>query len=213
MIACAPSPGIELLNQQGADVTYDPAFLDAGEADRAFEDLLRQVRFNAPEDSRVRLFGEWHEIPRRQVGYGDEGTCYRFAGCAVRARPWAETPALMALREALRSRTGFDANFVLVNLYRSGADSIGWHQDDEADLGPQPTILSLSLGATRDFQFRHRQAADNGLPTVTIPLAHGSLLTMRDPTNRSWKHQLPRRGGKQPESIGPRLNGTFRRIV
>src|SRR3990167_280381 len=176
MIACTTSIGIALLNQNGADVAYQPAFLGAGEADRAFEALLRQVQFNAPEDSRVHLFGEWHEIPLLQVGYGDQGTSYRFAGCTVRARPWAEVPALMMVRETLRSRCGFEANFVLVNLYRSRANSIGWHQDDEADLGPQPTILSLSLGAERDFQFRHRQAADNGLPTVTIPLAPGSPL-------------------------------------
>jgi hypothetical protein len=119
----------------------------------------------------------------------------------------------MAQRELIRSRCGFEANFVLVNYYRNGGDSIGWHQDDEADLGPHPMILSLSLGAKRDFQFRHCRAADNGLPTVTIPLAHGSLLTMRDPTNKNWKHRVPRRGGTCPERIGPRLNATWRGIV
>ena len=137
----------------------------------------------------------------------------------VPARPWI--PLLCTLRELLRERTGYAPNFVLVNYYRSGRDCIGWHADDERDLGNAPTILSLSLGATRDFQLRHREAFPRAgqaarrheLQTVTIPLCSGSLLIMRDPTNKNWKHQLPRRGGTQAATIGARLNLTWRRIV
>jgi len=107
------------------------------------------------------------------------------------------------------------------NYYRSGRDCIGWHADDEHDLGDAPTILSLSLGATRDFQFRHREVFPRAgqaarrpeLQTVTLPLGSGSLLIMRDPTNKDWKHQLPRRGGSKAALIGVRLNLTWRRIV
>ncbi len=105
--------------------------------------------------------------------------------------------------------------------YRSGRDCIGWHADDERDLGNAPTILSLSLGATRDFQLRHREAFPQAgqparrpeLQTVTIPLGSGSLLSMHDPTNKYWKHQLPKRGGSKAATIGARLNLTWRQIV
>ena len=108
----------------------------------------------------------------------------------------------------------------LSSYYRSGQDCIGWHADDERDLGDTPTILSLSLGATRDFQLRHREAFPRAgqaarrpaLQTVTLSLDSGSLLTMRDPTNKEWKHQLPRRGGRKAATIGGRLNLTWRRI-
>jgi len=94
------SDGIELLSQRGADIACHPGFLDADEADCACEGLFRQLQSNRPEDSRVRWFGEWHQVPRRQVGYGygDDGTSYSFTGCTVQARPWAESPALVALR-------------------------------------------------------------------------------------------------------------------
>jgi alkylated DNA repair dioxygenase AlkB len=129
----------------------------------------------------------------------------------VPARPW--TPTLARLRDLVRERAEFAANFVLVNGYRDGRDCIGWHSDDEADLGPAPEILSLSLGAPRDFQFRRRDAAASRLETVTLALQPGSLLVMRDPTNQRWQHQVPRRGGRHPERVGPRLNLTWRQIL
>jgi alkylated DNA repair dioxygenase AlkB len=107
-----------------------------------------------------------------------------------------------------------------VNHYRSGSDCVGWHADDERDLGDTPDILSLSLGAERNFQFRHRDAFPRAgkpalhpeLKTITMPLRSGSLLIMRDPTNKNWKHQLPRHGGKKAANIGERLNLTWRQI-
>ena len=209
------------LHQHGARVEYYPAFLSPIEAERYKQGLLTSLEFNAEEESKVRrpFSREKIAIPRRQTAYGDPGTSYTFAGCVVPARPWM--PLLCTLREVLRQRTGYEPNFVLVNYYRSGLDSIGWHADAERDLGNAPAILSLSLGAERDFQFRHRSAFPQvgkpalrpALQTVTIPLRSGSLLIMRDPTNKHWKHQLPRRGGKQAAEIGARLNLTWRRIV
>ena len=174
---------VDYLNEHGADVTYICGFLDPFEAEHFLHALLAEVEFNRPEDSRVFVHGKWLLIPRRQSGYGDPGTSYRFAGCTVSARPWAAAPSLARMREILHQRAGYEANFVLLNHYRHGADSIGWHQDDEADLGPAPQILSVSLGAVRDFQFRRRDAATSGVRTVSLALEAGSLLVMRDPTN------------------------------
>lgn len=205
---------VAYLNAHGADVVYMPRFLAPEEATFFYERLLAQVEFDPPEKTVVRrpFSKEKVPIPRLQTAYGDPGTSYRFSGITVHARPWI--PILLELREMLEKRSGCTPNFVLLNYYRSGRDSIGWHSDDEKDLGTRPEIASLSLGATRDFQFRHkedsgRKKRDRTLQTVTLPLEHGSLLVMRHPTNRNWKHQLPRRTGKTTDP-GARLNLTWR---
>jgi alkylated DNA repair dioxygenase AlkB len=189
------------LRSHGARVEYHPGFLSPEEADAALATLLATLVFEPPERSMVQLPFSRRRVPiaRRQTAYGEPGTAYRFSGLVVRARPWTEE--LWALREHLRARTGFAASY-------------------ESDLGPEPEIHSLSLGAVRDFQLRRKQASPRrGRPavgadpgTLTLPLAHGSLLVMRHPTNRDWKHQVPRRGGKHAERIGDRLNLTWRRI-
>jgi alpha-ketoglutarate-dependent dioxygenase alkB family protein 2 len=220
----SPGTGLEeslaYLNDHDAYVEYYPGFLSRAEAEYYWNALFDQLEFNPEEESKVRLpfSSEKIAIPRRQTAYGDSGTTYTFSGCVVPARIWI--PILVELRELLQVRTGYSPNFVLVNHYRSGSDYIGWHSDDERDLGDAPDILSLSLGAERDFQFRHRDAFPRAkrpalrpdLKTVTIPLRSGSLLIMRHPTNQNWKHRLPKRGGKQAKEVGERLNLTWRTI-
>lgn len=201
------------LNSHGASVEYRPSFLAPKAADRWLRQLIGELEFDPPHVSRMRqpFTGKWVDLPRRQAGYGDPGTSYAFSGGVVPGRPWLT--ALSDLRRRLRDETGIDSNYVLVNHYRNGADYVGWHADDEADLGPEPTILSLSLGATRDFQFRRKRDAALELETVTLALESGSLLVMRHPTNANWKHQLPRRGGGRPERVGERLSLTWRRTA
>lgn len=201
---------IECINRNGAVVELSADFLPPHEADRACSALMAELVFNTDEESRVRVRGRWYAIPRRQTAYGDAGTQYRFSGCTVPARPW--TPELASLRALVHERTGFDANFVLANHYRDENDCIGWHSDDEAGLGPKPEIVSLSLGAVRDFQLRRRDARVSGIRTVTVSLPHGSLLVLSDPTNKLWLHQLPRRGGANRGRIAPRLNLTWRQM-
>lgn len=202
------------LNEHGADVVYIPHFLAPEEASFFYEQLLAQVEFDPPEKTAVRrpFSKEKVPIPRLQTAYGDPGTSYRFSGITVHARPWI--PILLELKEILERRSGCTPNFALLNYYRSGRDSIGWHSDDEKDLGTRPEIASLSFGATRDFQFRNKddfgkKNQNRTLQTVTLPLEHGSLLIMRHPTNRNWKHQLPKRTGKATDP-GARLNLTWR---
>jgi alkylated DNA repair dioxygenase AlkB len=207
-------PSVAYLNEHGADVVYIPHFLAPEAASFFYEQLLAQVEFDPPEKTAVRrpFSKEKVAIPRLQTAYGAPGTSYRFSGTTVHARPWI--PILLELKEILGRQSGCTPNFVLLNYYRSGRDSIGWHSDDEKDLGTHPEIASLSFGATRDFQFRHKEDfgkkdRDRTLKTVTLALEHGSLLIMRHPTNRNWKHQLPKRTGKTTEP-GARLNLTWR---
>ena len=192
-----------------SSLRYVPRFYDEIAADTLMCSLLSSIEFDSIERSMIRrpFSCERIRIPRMQSAYGDAGTSYRFSGVTVESRPWTST--LDDVRGRLRAEGIIDANFVLVSYYRDGADYMGWHSDDERDLGDAPTIASLSLGAERAFRFRHKLPPHE---SRTLTLGHGSLLVMHHPTNRDWKHALPKRGGSRPERIGPRLNLTFRRV-
>lgn len=205
---------VESLGVAGANVEYLPDFLSPSEADHYYRRLMEEVQFNSPDESRVRrpFSSELVRIRRLQTAYGDPGTSYTFSGCTVVGRPWI--PVIAELRELLRTRAGAQCNHVLINHYRDGTDRIGWHRDSERDLGPEPTIHSLSLGAVRDFQLRHRvvgqaRRVEPKPPTFTLPLEPGSLLVMRHPTNAEWVHKLPERR----RVAGGRLNLTWRSVA
>ena len=120
----------------------------------------------------------------------------------MKALPW--TKALVAIKTQVEQATGYQFNACLANLYRDGNDTVGWHSDDEPELGEQPVIASVSLGAERDFQLKHKSLSEK----LTIPLKSGSLLTMSGETQNAWQHCLPRT--KRVKS--PRINLTFRRV-
>ncbi|XP_048833239.1 DNA oxidative demethylase ALKBH2 isoform X2 [Brienomyrus brachyistius] len=127
------------------------------------------------------------------------------------AKPW--TPTLEYIRDAVGDATGNTFNFVLVNRYKDGHDHICEHRDDERELDPTCPIASVSLGAARDFVFRHRdsrgQQPQRRIEPVKLQLAHGSLLLMNQPTNTHWYHSVPPR----KRVLTPRINLTFRRII
>lgn len=189
------------LDLPGAQVALDPHWLDAGAADALFATLLQAIAW---ETHRIRLFGRQVDSPRRSCWIGDPDASYRYSGTRFAPHPWPE--ALRPIRRRLRDETGVDFNSVLANLYRDGRDRMGWHRDNERELGPQPAIASLSLGATRRFVFR--QCAD---PTVkrAVALAHGSLLLMAGDTQARFRHALP----ATAVPTGPRINLTFRRVA
>lgn len=202
---------IALLNDHGASLTYIPSFLGSAEEHAWRWTLEENIQFDGPESSRVFVHGKWHPIPRRQCAYADdECSTYRFSGTAVRARTWIEP--LRRMRDTLAERTGFRANFVLINHYANGSEYISWHADDERDLDLAAPIASLSLGSPRAFQLRPR-VRPAGLGTITILLESGSLLMMDPPTNANFQHCLPKRGGRATSTLGPRWNLTFRRMV
>lgn len=182
-----------------ADLSYWPGFLSAQEADFYLHTLQSSLAWQ--QDS-IRLFGEFRKIPRLQAWYGDQGGAYSYSGTRLTASHW--TPALESLRDRIEQATGHRFNSVLANLYRDGNDSMGWHADDEPELGDNPVIVSLTLGETRDFKLRHKTSKDQ----VKIALSSGSLLIMAGATQHCWQHSI----AKSRKPCGVRINLTFRRV-
>ena len=183
-----------------ANLRFEPQWLPASEADALLDALREQIAW---ETHRIRIFGREHDSPRLSCWIGDAGASYVYSRVRFEPRPWPT--ALAALRARIDEASGVAMNSVLANLYRSGQDAMGWHSDDEPELGARPVIASLSLGATRRFRFRHRRDHSR---TFAIELPHGSLLLMSGDTQANWQHALPRTA----KPVAPRLNLTFRRI-
>lgn len=185
---------------EDAELAFDPHWLDAGSAGA----LLAELRDTIPwEVHRIRLFGREHVSPRLSCWIGDAGASYRYSGAQFQPRPWP--PVLRPIRERLAHVLGVGFNSVLANRYRDGRDAMGWHGDDERELGPTPVIASLSLGATRRFVLKHRQHPERKL---ALDLSPGSLLVMAGTTQRHYRHALPRTA----KPVGERINLTFRHI-
>jgi len=184
-----------------ADLVLVRDWLEPGPADVLADGLSRVLPWQV---HRVRLFGREVDSPRLSCWMGDPGAVYRYSGVRHEPHPWAE--ALLPIRDRLVRETGVAFNSALANLYRDGRDCMGWHSDDEPELGVQPVIASLSLGATRRFVLKHRRDPGRKL---AFDLAHGSLLVMRGDTQGDYRHALPRTS----KPVGPRINLTFRRIL
>lgn len=189
----------ELPALPGAQVSYAPAAITG--ADTWFERLRAEIPW---EQHRLRLFGRAVDAPRLSCWVGDPGTAYVYSRTRFEPRAW--TPALAALRTRVQELTQAPFNSVLCNLYRNGSDSMGWHSDDEPELGVEPVIASLSFGAPRRFRLRHKRDPHRRLE---LELAPGSLLLMAGGTQANYRHDLP----KTARAIGARINLTFRAIV
>lgn len=175
-------------------------FCSEDEAARWFARLHAEIPW---ERHRLRIFGREVDSPRLSCWVGDPDAVYVYSG--TRFLPHAWTPALTELRAALRAHGEVRCNSVLANLYRDGRDSMGWHSDDEPELGAEPSILSFSFGGVRRFRLRHRRD-----PRLRLELAlpSGSLLRMAGTTQRYYRHDLP----KTARPVGARINLTFRHI-
>lgn len=149
------------------------------------------------------MFGREVDSPRLSAWIGDAGAVYRYSGADFTPCPWNH--ALSVLRVRLQEELGVPFNSVLANLYRDGRDAMGWHSDDEPELGPRPVIASVSLGGVRRFALKHRR--DAALKGV-LELPHGSLLVMSGDTQRLYRHALPRTS----RVVAPRINLTFRQV-
>ena len=154
----------------------------------------------------IKIYGKETPIPRLQSWHGDENVAYQYSGKTLTTEPW--TPALLKLKTELetfcKNRLGdIRFNSVLCNLYRDGQDSMGWHSDDEPELGKNPIIASVSLGETRPFKLQHKK--DKTLKWQ-VPLEHGGLLIMAGETQHYWRHHIP----KSQRPLKPRINLTFR---
>ena len=184
----------------GADLRHDAHAFPPAAADALFAALQAEIRW---QQHRLRIFGREVAAPRLSCWIGDADAVYTWSRTRFDPLPW--TPTVARLRDELAMRLGIRFNSVLANLYRDGRDSMGWHSDDEPELGAQPRIASLSFGATRCFRLRTRTTH---APALSLDLTHGSLLLMAGDTQALYQHALPKRAGVR----APRINLTFRRI-
>ncbi len=183
-----------------ADLTLHRGLIGPTEADDHLAGLLGEVEWSQRQ---ITMFGKTHDEPRLTAWHGDPGTTYTYSGLALEPEPW--TDRLLAIREVAQGATGCGFNSVLLNRYRDGDDSMGWHADDEPELGRHPVIASVSLGATRRFRLRPRAGAGEPL---SMDLAHGDVLVMGAATQDGWLHSVP----KTARPVGERLNLTFRLV-
>jgi alkylated DNA repair dioxygenase AlkB len=178
-----------------------PQAFAADEATRLLRELRAAVDWRQEE---ILIFGQRRLVPRLVAWHGDPGASYVYSGTEHRPQPWTST--LEEVRARASALTGVAFNAVLLNLYRDGRDGMGWHADDEPELGRNPVIASVSLGAERRFCLRHRRRRDL---KVDLPLPHGSLLCMSGATQHHWLHALP----KTSRPTGERINLTFRQVA
>jgi alkylated DNA repair dioxygenase AlkB len=202
----------ESIDLPGAELRFAPEWLSTAEADALLAVLYDEIAW---ETHRIRMFGREIDSPRRSCWIGDPGAVYTYSRTRFEPRPWPS--ALLPMRRRLAQTLGLDFDSVLANLYRDGRDSMGWHSDDEPELGPEPVIASLSLGGTRRFLFKPKRSAafaprdDNAAHDHRrgLPLSHGSLLVMSGDTQANYLHALP----ATAKPVAARINLTFRRVV
>ena len=174
-------------------VDYYPSWI--ADADRLFKVLQDEIVW---EQHAITLYGRTMPTPRLTAWIGD--SAYRYSGIVNQPAPWPE--ALAELRDRLRRELTIEFNSCLANLYRDGTDSMGYHSDNEPELGLRPTIASVSLGDRRRFVLRHRTSGAGW----SWDLGHGDLLVMRDESQSDYAHAVP----KTSRAVGPRMNLTFR---
>lgn len=190
-----------ILNLPQADITYIPKFLKSNEADIAFKKLRERISW---QQDNITVFGKTYKQPRLTALYSKSKLSYTYSNITMQPKPF--TPDLILLNNKIEQISDTTFNSVLLNLYRDGQDSNGWHADNEKELGEKPVIASLSLGAQRIFHFKHRTLKEEKYKLV---LEHGSLLIMAGDMQKHWLHQIP----KTRKRIGERINLTFRHII
>lgn len=181
------------------ELSLQPDFLSEQESNSLYQQLQQEIDWRQDE---IFLFGRHVAIPRMQAFQGERGIQYRYSGLSMTTEPWH--PAILAIKEKLQQMSGAHFNSVLLNYYRNGRDSMGWHSDDEPELGSNPIIASLSLGDTRRFLLRHR--FDKTIPQQELLLNNGSVLIMAGKLQHNWQHSIP----KTAKAMQGRINLTFR---
>lgn len=190
-----PKIGLPL---QDAEVAYYPNLFSPKEALDYFDILNKETCWQ--QDS-ITLFGKTHKQPRLTALYGEENKIYTYSGITMFPKPFTEV--LKIIKNKVETISGKKFNTVLLNLYRDGNDSMGWHSDDEKELRKNPVIASVSFGAERMFYLRHKKQKELRYKMV---LENGSLLLMGGATQHHWQHGLP----KSKKINAPRINLTFR---
>ena len=184
--------------QEDGVVMYLPGFFSPAVSDQLLAQSLAELAW---AQDHIKLFGKSMPVPRLSAWFSSISASYKYSGVVHQPQ---EMPHFVRdlLRDVVR-RTGINFNSILVNLYQDGTQSMGWHADDEAELGPDVSIASLSVGAERELRFRHRH---NKGQRLAISLEHGSILMMYSPLQEYWLHELP----KRRSITEPRINFSFR---
>ena len=183
------------------EVYFYPDFFSLEEAGLFFKLLQEGLDW---KQEPIWMFGKQILQPRLTALYGDPKVPYGYSGIAMQAKPF--TKELETIKQRLQDFTQHDFTHVLCNYYRDGQDSMGWHRDNEAVLGQNPKIASLTFGASRSFQLR---PYNEKVPKINLELSHGSLLLMEGASQHHWEHQLP----KTKKVQQPRINLTFRKLL
>lgn len=186
----------------------------------AIDELVRLVSpFQGPDlaalqaclESRVvwasqsyEAFGRRFQVPRLQAWYADDGLRYRYSDNLIPTNAWPDW--MQFARAQVERAAGHTFNSVLLTCYRDGKDSVGWHADDEKELGPAPWIASLSIGASRLFSYRLKTDHNQ---QYGLRLEHGDLILMKPGFQQRWQHQVP----EEPQVTEARINLTFRKVV
>ena len=186
------------VDSPGLDITYYRNFYNHAESIELLNIFAHPKHTNWRQDF-IKIYGKEVPIPRLQAWYGDRA--YTYSGIQMHPNAW--TPELLAVKEDIEKTTKTKYNAVLLNLYVNGESSVGWHSDDEPELGNQPVIASLSLGAERKFSFRSKLDHSQ---VNHIDLNNGSVILMAGMTQALYQHQLP----KTTRKLGVRVNLTFR---
>ena len=193
-------PSHQALPINDGKLDYFSCFLSEKDSLTLEQQLLEVVSF---EQNAIKLFGKQIAVPRLEAYFSLNGENYGYSGQQLKNQPFPKF--LDNLRLKVEAQTGYTYNALLINLYRNGQDSNGWHADNEKSLGVNPSIASLSLGAERPFELKHELSGRK----LKIQLAAGSLLHMHGELQHHWKHQLP----KVRNFTGQRINLTFRKII
>lgn len=188
------------LNLPNSNIVYYPNFMDKPLADDYFELLRKNCAWQQDD---IKVFGKVYAQPRLTALYANNDKPYSYSNITM--TPHTFTKELGAIKEQIETIATCEFTTCLLNLYRDGKDSNGWHADNEKELGKNPVIASVSLGAPRYFHLKHNSIPDQ---KHKLLLEHGSLLLMQGETQHFWKHQIP----KTAKPIGERINLTFRVI-
>lgn len=188
------------LNLPNSDIVYFPNFLDTISADSYFETFKNTIPW---QQDQIKVFGKVYPQPRLTALFGNNGKPYSYSNITMQPHVFPEE--LLKIKREIEKLCNAEFTTCLLNLYRDGKDSNGWHADDEKELGANPIIASLSLGQERYFHLKHRK--DKNLKHKML-LEHGSLLLMQGQTQHHWLHRIP----KTEKPIAERINLTFRVI-
>jgi alkylated DNA repair dioxygenase AlkB len=189
----------ERLFMPDAEVVLHRLVFSYAEQNKLFQSLLKNVLW---KQHVVTVYGRSINAPRLSAWYGDPGAVYRYSGLCLTPMPWTST--LLKIKPIVENLAAARFNSALLNLYRDGRDSVGWHSDAEPELGRHPVIASVSLGAERRFTLQHKKTHRQ----ISVDLEPGSVLLMSGPTQHYWRHQLP----KTRRAVAARINITFRII-